>query len=986
MSDVNSKRATHNFNSQHNAIGAWFLGPQAENFVYLQKIFNNVAEHQMEARQKYFPDDLPFINSETQASPEFQESMKKLEGTLRCLMGHLSDHSVPFWSPRYMGHMNTDTSLPANVGYLTTMFFNQNNVSAEGGPLTTLIEIEVGKQLCEMVGYNIDSANKNEPVGWGHITCGARNLKFYPLSLRRASDHTEPLHFIADSFKVELCDGTQKLLKDCSTWEMLNIKAQTILDFTERLSKEYNISEQYLESVMHNYLIQTVGKDVLKKHFGVTKPTLYFVGATKHYSWPKAAAVTGIGSENLRNIPVNNAARMDPDALDKLLQQCLENQQAVYAVVTIMGSTEHGAVDPLSQVVKLREKYEKLGLTFVIHADAAWGGYFASMICKTPEDRAIHSPDPNMDYVPTLALRPYTENELKHLKFCDSITVDPHKSGYCPYPAGGLLYRDGRMKHMVTWTSPVVFQDSDYECVGIYGIEGSKPGSSSVGVWFSHEIIGLHSNGYGALLGEATFTCTKMYTHWATMSTDDTSFTVVPFNPLPAELEGQTSEEIEAQKEFIRQRIVNRSNTDLIHDEDALELIKKLGSDLIINTFACNFRIDGKVNENVIEANSLNRRIYERFSIRKITDKMNTKPLIITSTKLSQKAYGECLTNFKRRLGLKGDQDLYILVNVVMSPFPTVGNFIGELANEFKKVAEEEAKVSIKHNKSSPDHHGFIMQGTDSLYLVHLPMFYMENHNHQLILQAELPPDVMEKYIEVRQQDPKQIMMLGNIEETTLNDLMSKKEFKAEIYKGLPDGSGSYWMTGVPVKNVRVIKKRGLRPNYLDTHYPTGHMPFYLYGTEKQLHIDHLLVKAPNIHISADQVKLELESGTLDKTRSEIGVLAHITSINEIVMQPFKNNSTLEEGFIIKPGAKFDIELYDDPVKDPEANGPGLNDVSKTTPFAKGTITLGSNVWLDTDMLNEDHLDHPVCASQWRERFADLLSEHERYWTCPLHS
>ncbi|CAG8526110.1 15098_t:CDS:2 [Acaulospora colombiana] len=885
-----------------------------------------------------------------------------------------------------MGHMNMDTSMPATVGYLTTMLFNPNNVSAEGGPLTTMIEIEVGKQLCEMVGYNIDPENKDDPIGWGHTTCGARNLKFYPLSLRRALERTESLNYIADSFKVELCDGTQKLLKDCTSWEMLNLKASTILDLPGRLFEEYNVSEQYLESIMEKHIIQTVGKDDLEKYFGITKPILYFITITRHYSWPKAAAITGIGSENLKGVNVDNAARMDPTSLDKLLQQCLENEQAIYAVVTVIGSTEHGAVDPLSQVLKLREKYEKLGLSFIIHADAAWGGYFSTMIRKTPADRDILSPDPNVDYVPTLALQPYTENELKHLKFCDTITIDPHKSGYCPYPAGGLLYRDDRMRNTITWKSPLVYREDDYACIGLYGVEGSKPGSSPVGIWLSHEIIGLHLNGYGALLGEATFTCTKMYTHWATLSTGDTPFIVVPFNGLPAERENSTPEEIAKQKEFIRQRIVNRPNSELIHDEEALELIKKLGSDLVINAFACNFRIDGKVNDDIVEANHLNQRISERLSIRKITDVMNDKPLIITSTLLSQSTYGDCLKDFKRRLGLKGDQDLYILVNVIMSPFPTMGNFIGELADEFKKVVEEEAQASIKCNKPSPDHHGFVMQGTDSLYLVHLPMFNMENHNHQLILQAELPPEIMKKYVEARQQDPNLIILLGNIEETTLGDMISKKEFKAEIYKGLPQEGSPSWLTNVPVKNVRVVKKRGLRSKYLDSHYPMGHMPFYLYGTEKQFHIDHLLVKSPSIHISADQVKLELESGILDKARCEAGVLARITSLNEIAMQPFPDDDTLKKGSVFQPGAKFTVELYDDPVKDPEANGPGLNDISKMSSFAKGTITLGPNVWLDTDMLNEVHSAHPVSAAQWKERFSDLLSDHERFWSCPLHS
>ena len=41
------------------------------------------------------------------------------------------------------GHMNWDTSLPANVGYIAGLLYNPNNVASEGGPATTLMEIEV---------------------------------------------------------------------------------------------------------------------------------------------------------------------------------------------------------------------------------------------------------------------------------------------------------------------------------------------------------------------------------------------------------------------------------------------------------------------------------------------------------------------------------------------------------------------------------------------------------------------------------------------------------------------------------------------------------------------------------------------------------------------------------------------------------------------------------------------------------------------------
>ena len=180
---------------------------------------------------------------------------------------------------------------------------------------------------------------------------------------------------------------------------------------------------------MSPYLIQTLGKDYLEKYFKIKNPGKFLIGTTKHYSWPKGAAIAGVGSENMVNVPVDYAARMDSNELDKELAKCLRpgaggGLTPVYAVVAIIGSTEQGAIDPLTEVLRLRTKYEAQGLSFLVHCDAAWGGYFASML-RDPPLTAPELGEP--DYVPTLALQPYTEKQLGALKDADSITIDPHK-------------------------------------------------------------------------------------------------------------------------------------------------------------------------------------------------------------------------------------------------------------------------------------------------------------------------------------------------------------------------------------------------------------------------------------------------------------------------------------------------------------------------------------------------------------------------------
>ena len=82
------------------------------------------------------------------------------------------------------------------------------------------------------------------------------------------------------------------------------------------------------------------------------------------------AAIAGIGSENVTGISVDNAARIDIDELRNALLGCIERKQAVYMVVAIIGTTESGSVDPLADIIALRDEMRELGLSFVVHADA----------------------------------------------------------------------------------------------------------------------------------------------------------------------------------------------------------------------------------------------------------------------------------------------------------------------------------------------------------------------------------------------------------------------------------------------------------------------------------------------------------------------------------------------------------------------------------------------------------------------------------------
>ena len=72
-----------------------------------------------------------------------------------------------------------------------------------------------------------------------------------------------------------------------------------------------------------------------------------------------------------------------------------------------------------------------------------------------------------------MCLSDHTQRQLESLKFADSITIDPHKSGYIPYPAGSLCYRNERMTSLVVWTTPYIdYGAENARTMGVYGLEG----------------------------------------------------------------------------------------------------------------------------------------------------------------------------------------------------------------------------------------------------------------------------------------------------------------------------------------------------------------------------------------------------------------------------------------------------------------------------------------------------------------------------------
>ena len=159
------------------------------------------------------------------------------------------------------------------------------------------------------------------------------------------------------------------------------------------------------------------------------------------------------------------------------------------------------------------------------------------------------------------------------------------------------------------------------------------------------------------------------------------------------------------------------------------------------------------------------------------------------------------------------------------------------------------------------------------------------------------------------------------------------------------------------VTDISVIKNRWLGSNDLGTTYPSK-MPFYLYGTREEMHIDHVLVQAPNAQISAGEVAVELIEGSESVLNAELkdGLIVVADFLPEHLMQPFTADRL---NHLFCPGVKLDVSVYHDQNAG-QRGGPDLCD-NLGKPIARATITLGDNTFIDAHMIN---LDGPIVTSK----------------------
>lgn len=563
-------------------VKALFLGPKSENRDYFKNTLNFLMDEHMHWRRDFHPEDKEIISSKDTEDKDFKETLEKTTKTLLELSAKLKSTSMPWFSARYLGHMNSDTLMAANLAYMATMLYNPNNVAYEASTATSPMEIEAGQDFATLMGFD-------PKTSWGHITTDgsianyeglwmARNLKSFPIAVKKVKP---------------------ALVKGFTDWQLLNMPVKKILDLVEKVKKAGCFDEVRNETAR--------GTGVGEGKLGVV-----LVPQSKHYSWVKAADILGIGNKNFVPIQVDEHFRMDINILKKTIDEYSKKKIPILAVVGVVGTTEEGAIDKIHEIAKLKQAYEKKGISFYFHIDAAYGGYSRALFLDEKSKFMSYEQIKKRLFSDKIFVGKHnyplkeTYESYKLMSFADSITIDPHKMGYVPYAAGGIVIRDKRILDLISYFAAYLFEKGKNAPVllGSYIMEGSKAGATAAAVWASHRVIPLNITGYGQIVGRS-IEGAQMFTN---------------------SLKKTRSLKVKG-KEFLIEQLVP--------------------PDFNIVCIALN----EKGNKNLEKMNSLNEKIYGKASY--ISGPVYKDDWITSTTELSTEDYGNAPFSFVKRLGIE---------------------------------------------------------------------------------------------------------------------------------------------------------------------------------------------------------------------------------------------------------------------------------------------------------------------------------------------
>lgn len=230
---------------------------------------------------------------------------------------------------------------------------------------------------------------------------------------------------------------------------------------------------------------------------GVREDAAIFASRQSHYCRSSVASWLGLGSKNVVAVKSgpDNAIRLD--LLEQAARAHVEKGGKIAAIIATLGTTDAFGLDDLEGIVRIRDAIAKdYGVVPAhVHADAvigwAWSAFNGYDFEKNP-----------------LGFRPRTSRALagalrrvSQLPLADSIGIDFHKTGFCPYISSLFLTKESSdLKLLARDTSqmPYLYQFGTYK-PGIFTLETSRSGCGPMAALGSLHLLG--KEGFRALIG-----------------------------------------------------------------------------------------------------------------------------------------------------------------------------------------------------------------------------------------------------------------------------------------------------------------------------------------------------------------------------------------------------------------------------------------------------------------------------------------------------
>lgn len=223
------------------------------------------------------------------------------------------------------------------------------------------------------------------------------------------------------------------------------------------------------------------------------------VPASAHYSWKKGCDIIGGAEVDLVLCPLNKFGQFDSKNLKSILELEIKRQRLPMAVISVVGTTELGIIDPVGEIQDIIQLYSrKIGFRIWHHVDGAYGGFLPTLFKKEKKG--------------TVKTK-FSEEKKSILAMSkvDSVTIDPHKLGYAPYSSGAFICAREKDYYCYGVDAPYINYNKKSD-PGPFTLEGSRSAASACAVYLTAQTIGYDSTGLGTIIQKSIENKNKLVT------------------------------------------------------------------------------------------------------------------------------------------------------------------------------------------------------------------------------------------------------------------------------------------------------------------------------------------------------------------------------------------------------------------------------------------------------------------------------------------